>query len=551
MVPMINALKKSFSYQLDSLSQYLKDSYHRESPESGFAHYVFQQTNSQLPFDVANDIEIATLESNRLSEAPALAAVGYGLACGRQFSEGFLETWANGLVRLSGREAFPAHRASFFYRSTELLGIALGVSYHYKGQPEQSKWLQDILVEGEQRVTHSDLWTFLLSAYAANILSVTWRSRSLGLVHEMTVDELALAKWLCRVEPNFADAFGLIIVESSIDKALLEHCIEFSSSAHDSARAALLYFAIKTTITQIIQSSWDDYERICYSPKKAVEWFRSTCDKFHAVTQQLQSQIIRQSNIEMPSISDRQMLLQALSRLRFDTDLIESQIVEQLRMESSLYIVNNQDPVITVANEEKTMMNRLLETEFEKAIFISYAWGQEGEEREEFVNHLDETLQAKGIKIIRDKRDLGYKGLIKAFMERIGRGKCVIAVISDKYLKSSNCMFELVQVAKNGEFYDRIFPIVLADAQIYKPTTRIKYIKHWEDEIKELDEAMRGVGAANLQGFREEIDEYTNIRNTIAELTNLLKDMNTLTPDIHSQSEFQELIDAIEKRLDE
>ncbi|MEH1800375.1 MAG: COR domain-containing protein [Nostoc sp.] len=198
--------------------------------------------------------------------------------------------------------------------------------------------------------------------------------------------------------------------------------------------------------------------------------------------------------------------------------------------------------------EEKPIMNSQSAIEFEKEIFISYAWGGESEQ---FVNKLDETFQAKGIKIIRDKRDLGYKGLIKPFMERIGRGKCAIAVISDKYLKSPNCMFELVQIAKNGEFYNRIFPIVLADAQIYKPVARLKYIKHWEDQIKELDEAMKGVSAANLQGFREEIDQYTKIRNTIAELTNLLKDMNTLTPDIHSESDFESLLNAIAQRLDE
>ncbi|WP_427158351.1 leucine-rich repeat domain-containing protein [Aliinostoc sp. HNIBRCY26] len=197
--------------------------------------------------------------------------------------------------------------------------------------------------------------------------------------------------------------------------------------------------------------------------------------------------------------------------------------------------------------EQHKMINSST-SEYEKEIFISYAWGGESET---YVNHLDEVLQTKGITIIRDKRNLGYKGLIKAFMEKIGRGKCVIAVISDKYLKSPNCMFELVQIAKNGEFYDRIFPIVLADAQIYKPVARIKYIKHWEDQIKELDEAMKGVSAANLQGFREEIDQYTEIRNTIAELTNLLKDMNTLTPDIHSESEFEELLQAISNRIDE
>ncbi|MEH2003725.1 COR domain-containing protein, partial [Nostoc sp.] len=193
-------------------------------------------------------------------------------------------------------------------------------------------------------------------------------------------------------------------------------------------------------------------------------------------------------------------------------------------------------------------MNSQSVIEFEKEIFISYAWRGESEQ---FVNQLDQSLQAKGIKIIRDKRDLGYKGLIKAFMERIGRGKCAIAIISDKYLKSDNCMFELVQIAKNGEFHNRIFPIVLADAQIYQPVTRLKYIKHWEEQIKELDKGIREVGAANLQGFREEIDQYTEIRNTIAELTNLLKDMNTLTPDIHSQSDFEDLINAIAQRLDE
>jgi hypothetical protein len=201
--------------------------------------------------------------------------------------------------------------------------------------------------------------------------------------------------------------------------------------------------------------------------------------------------------------------------------------------------------------EREESMNRPSELKFEKEIFISYAWGKEGEEREDFVNHLDKTLQTKGIKIVRDKRDLPYKGLIKSFMERIGRGKCVIAVISDKYLKSPNCMFELVQVAKNGKFHDRIFPIILADAQIYDPLQRLKYIKHWENKKKELNEAIKEVDAEFLQGIREEIDQYTDIRNMIAEITNLLKDMNTLTPDIHSQSEFQVLIESIECRLNE
>ncbi|MEA5463258.1 COR domain-containing protein, partial [Leptothoe sp. PORK10 BA2] len=182
-----------------------------------------------------------------------------------------------------------------------------------------------------------------------------------------------------------------------------------------------------------------------------------------------------------------------------------------------------------------------------KEVFISYAWGGDSEE---ITNKIDEILKATDINLIRDKRDLGFKGRIKAFMQEIGQGNAVIVIISDKYLKSENCMFELVEIAANGSFYDRIFPIVLPDAQIYKPINRIRYIQHWEQEIADLEEAMKTVSAANMQGFRESIDLYTRIRATIADLTETLKDMNSLTPEIHTESGFTALIDAIKQRIE-
>src|SRR5215211_6299044 len=116
---------------------------------------------------------------------------------------------------------------------------------------------------------------------------------------------------------------------------------------------------------------------------------------------------------------------------------------------------------------------------YERSVFISYAWG---EQHEEIVNQIDTSLQKRGIKIVLDKRDLGYKGSISEFMERIGQGDCVIVVISDKYLRSANCMFELVEIADNQQLYGRIFPVVLTDADIYDPLKRLGYVKYWEDK---------------------------------------------------------------------
>jgi internalin A len=184
----------------------------------------------------------------------------------------------------------------------------------------------------------------------------------------------------------------------------------------------------------------------------------------------------------------------------------------------------------------------------EKQIFISFKWHTDSEK---IADQIDEAFQAKGITIRRDCKDIQYKDSIQDFMQALGRGKCVIAVIDDAYLKSENCMFELVEILANGDFRDRIFPIVLPDAQIYKPAKRIKYVQHWEREIEELEEAMKSVSAANMQGFRDEIDLYTRIRATIAELTNTLNNMNTLKVEDHIESGFAQLFTAIKQKLTE
>ena len=185
---------------------------------------------------------------------------------------------------------------------------------------------------------------------------------------------------------------------------------------------------------------------------------------------------------------------------------------------------------------------------YEQAVFISYAWGGE---REEIVNRIDKALQGRGIKISRDKRDLGYRGSIKEFMERIGQGNCVVVVVSDKYIRSPNCMFELVEIAENKQFHDRIFPIVLADADIYDPVKRLGYVKYWEDKRNELANAMKTVDPANLQGIRDDMDLYDRIRDKVSGLVSILKDMNTLTLEIHQDSDFSHLYEAVENRTKE
>lgn len=183
-----------------------------------------------------------------------------------------------------------------------------------------------------------------------------------------------------------------------------------------------------------------------------------------------------------------------------------------------------------------------------RQVFFSYAWGGESER---IVNELDADLQARGIVVVRDKRDLGYKGKIREFMQEIGRAHAIVVVVSDKYLRSPNCMFELVEIAKSRDIHDRVFPVVLQDADIYKEVNSIKYVKHWEDEFNALNQAMSSLRSqANLQGQREALDNYDAFRDHVSRLTDLFKNMNALTPEMHENSNFSSLIGALERRLE-
>ena len=180
----------------------------------------------------------------------------------------------------------------------------------------------------------------------------------------------------------------------------------------------------------------------------------------------------------------------------------------------------------------------------ELGVFVSYAWGGESEQ---IVDKLEQAFVKRGLSIVRDKRNLGYKGRIEEFEQRIGKGQCIILVISDKYLRSEHCMYELVEISENRAFLNRIFPIVLTDASIYEPGDRLDYIKYWDEKISQLNQKIKDMPLmTNLGGIQSNLNKYARIRASLDDLIALLSDMNTLTPNILAAGDFAALISAVE-----
>ncbi len=87
-------------------------------------------------------------------------------------------------------------------------------------------------------------------------------------------------------------------------------------------------------------------------------------------------------------------------------------------------------------------------------IFLSYSHANS-----DVVDIIDQDLTNFGIPITRDIRDIGYRESIKNFMHRVETHDYVLMVLSDEFLKSESCMYEVSELLNTQEFEKRILPI--------------------------------------------------------------------------------------------
>jgi formylglycine-generating enzyme required for sulfatase activity len=166
-------------------------------------------------------------------------------------------------------------------------------------------------------------------------------------------------------------------------------------------------------------------------------------------------------------------------------------------------------------------------------IFVSYAWGDdltpEGWEREVLVDRLCEDAAARGVTILRDRSALRTGDSIDAFMRQIGAGDRIFIFLSDKYLRSPFCMFELSEIWRNSRredqtFLDRVRLYPLPDAAYRTTDDWISWAVYWENRYEEMviqvkDNIRRGIEPVfrRMERMRSFYQEVTPILALLAD----------------------------------
>jgi len=156
-------------------------------------------------------------------------------------------------------------------------------------------------------------------------------------------------------------------------------------------------------------------------------------------------------------------------------------------------------------------------------IFLSYCWTDD-----KLANKIDNIFSESGIILKRDRRDLKYKQSIKDFMDSIRDSDFVIMIISNDYLHSKNCLYEVLEFIKNKDFKNKIIPIICSESNVFDVEKRIEYQQFWTDKINKLNVLLEGIDPTKAISILTHQKEYKNVESEILDFLSVICDMNNI-----------------------
>lgn len=198
------------------------------------------------------------------------------------------------------------------------------------------------------------------------------------------------------------------------------------------------------------------------------------------------------------------------------------------------------------------------------SVFLSYCQKDKG-----IADIIDTKLPQieRRIEITRDIRAVGYGESFSAFMQTIADKDFVISIVSDRYLKSRNCMYEVCELMRDRRFQEKLLFLVVNDedkkyckvgdydesekigAHIYDTIKQATYLKFWKEKEAEMDQVIRDLNDPVIsQNQSNELEIIRKIEVNIKDFMRDLSDRKGIGFEEMLTSNFEDMIAFIHNK---
>ena len=224
--------------------------------------------------------------------------------------------------------------------------------------------------------------------------------------------------------------------------------------------------------------------------------------------------------------SSAKVMYGQVSKSQYYKEKFEMYMKLILQAEAYISIDSDDEFIVEVEKSNVTQTPR---------IFLSYCWDDTDR-----ANNIDEYLKKKGIAVTRDIRGVDTWQSLKDFMQTIRDNDFAVLLISDAYLKSANCMYEVLEIMKEQKFRTRIFPAIIHSA-IYSTDKQIEYVQYWENRVKTLKRNLASLEYTNGLALGHELKKAEDISRSMADFLITVSDMKNPAIDNVAEEIYEKL----------
>jgi len=194
-----------------------------------------------------------------------------------------------------------------------------------------------------------------------------------------------------------------------------------------------------------------------------------------------------------------------------------------------------------------------------KTVFLSYC-----HDDADLANIVEKSLNKHDdISISRDINITQYRDDLDEYMKTIRNHDFVVSIVTSKYLKSLDCMYEITELMKDPDFYDKLLFIIVNkdDAKYYKEqniyhdfeagiydfSKRLSYITYWKNKGEEMEKSLKSADLPSemIAEFALEKRKLVSVIPSTSIFMSLLKRKIGRTFKNIKKNDFKEILDVI------
>ena len=155
------------------------------------------------------------------------------------------------------------------------------------------------------------------------------------------------------------------------------------------------------------------------------------------------------------------------------------------------------------------------------SVFISYNWNSDS-----LATNIENRL-CPFANVHRDKSSIKEWQSLVDFMKTIRINDFAVLIISDDYLKSEACMYEVTQLMKEEKWFDYSMFVVEDSAKvIYNVTKQLDYVEYWNNKYLELANKLKNFDSTTVIYQTKELKKIEEIKLNIGEFVDKIAKLN-------------------------